>query len=305
MGTNVNKETLKIYYIAPFQPVQRKSAFIFVPGLVEGLTKDMVAECFGESKKSSPFIILGKTAPEILTMTTLKKARNEGTIQWVSYEDNKPYYISKKDKTKIYIVGDDVPDTTAFTFRINPTHIKVNKSKLFTKLRTRGGFEFQHWGPDITEITLDGTTGNLSPTWVGTKFKTVLGVSVPIPKDLYNPDISSGAPTEDNSDAMAAFRELDRLINNDQNETMVKNGSRFALSYRGQIFVGHIATFSYDEKGDQPFQIYYTMQFLVHYEASSLEVAENFVQENIQRNAETIDRLRQIKGEPTTPGFID
>jgi hypothetical protein len=309
MSQNPNKEILRLYKISGNPTGRKEVAFIYHPTYnvqTDGITWVTIADTtpvFPPGKTESDFIIKGITTAEALTPGDLNNALTSGKLYFVEYDTYtaSPYYMNGNEKILI-ITPDQEKKTTytpVFTFRVNPTHIEVKKSKLFTKLRTRGGFEFQHWGPDITEISLEGTTGNLMPNWVGTRFTNIGGIKIPIPTDWKRPDISMGAPTIENSDAMKAFRELDSWLNNDQDESMIKAKSRLALSYRGQIFVGHIANFSYEERGDQPFQIYYNMQFLVHYEASAIDSAEHFVQENVQRNTETIDRLKQIKQEST------
>ncbi|KKL06060.1 hypothetical protein LCGC14_2599820, partial [marine sediment metagenome] len=96
------------------------------------------------------------------------------------------------------------------TFYVNPTTIRIRKKKFFQKLRTRGGWAFQHWGPDIGEITLEGTTGNITPDpkiQVGTIF------GLPI-----LPQVVEEAPTESNSPALKAFRTLEQWYDEDQND---------------------------------------------------------------------------------------
>ena len=176
-------------------------------------------------------------------------------------------------------------------FRINPTNIVVGKKKLFKKIRTRGGFVFQHWGPDIGNITIKGTTGSLIPdTSLEIQTKRILGVQVPI-----FVKVSDDKPTEINSPALKAFRQLETWYDEDQGEDWVKRGYLTALEYRGRAYVGHFAEFEIVEKGTQPYQFYYTIKFQIHYDSSHLQAAVTRASNQIVRNQESIATIRAIK----------
>jgi len=54
---------------------------------------------------------------------------------------------------------DPVPNEV--TFYVNPQRIQFNKEKLISEVRTRGGWDIQHWGEKLLTITVDGITGGL------------------------------------------------------------------------------------------------------------------------------------------------
>lgn len=176
---------------------------------------------------------------------------------------------------------------TILTFYINPTGIHVQKKKLFSQIRTKGGWAFQHWGPHIGEIGLTGTTGNITPS-PKIQVGTILGVPI-------LPQVVEEIPSATNSKALKAFRELERWYDEDQDENSQNKGYLTAIEFRQRIYIGHIAEFSYEEKGDRPFQLYYKLKFLVHYDAGNLAAATSRSRNQIVRNEETLKYVERLK----------
>ena len=195
----------------------------------------------------------------------------------------------KKEDINIYgrPISKPVENNPTLTFYINPTHIRVLKRKLFQQIRTRGGWAFQHWGPQIGEINLEGTTGNITPN-PKISWNTYKGIP-------YLPYVVDEAPTESNSPALKAFRQLETWYDEDQSEIAQKNGYLLALEYRDHIYVGHIREFSYEERGERPFQLYYRLVFLIHYDASSLAAVTSRAAGQIIRNESTLKYIRDLK----------
>ena len=192
--------------------------------------------------------------------------------------------------TAVNIINNDEARTVSVTtpvnietleFYVNPQSINVVKRKLFQKLRTRGGWAFQHWGPDIGEIQLEGVTGNITPAQPSNVF-----ADIPL-------------PTETTSPAFQAFRLLETWYDDDQGETAQHDGILLALEFRGKIYVGHIKAFSYMEKGDKPFLLAYKLEFVVHYDSGSLVDAATRAQNRIIRNQQTLDYIASIKNSNT------
>ena len=102
------------------------------------------------------------------------------------------------------------PETSApsIVFYANPTQINISKRKLYSQVRTRGGWVFQHWGPQIGELVLEGTTGNILPP------PPREAVTV---EDLgYNlAEKSVPIPSVENSPALQAFRKLEQWYDED------------------------------------------------------------------------------------------
>ena len=175
------------------------------------------------------------------------------------------------------------------TFYVNPTSIKVRKKKFFQKLRTRAGWAFQHWGPDIGEIALEGTTGNISPA-PKIQIGTIAGFPI-------LPQVVDESSTESNSPALKAFRTLERWYDEDQNDQSQSAGigQLTALEFRSRIYVGHFMDFNFEERGTHPFQLFYQLKFLIHYDAGALSEATTRATNQIVRNDETLRRILAIR----------
>ncbi|KKN18069.1 hypothetical protein LCGC14_0959470 [marine sediment metagenome] len=185
------------------------------------------------------------------------------------------------------------PLSTAFlesiSFYVNPTTIRIRKKKFFQKLRTRAGWVFQHWGPDIGEITLEGTTGNITPD---PKIQVGKVFGLPI-----LPQVVEEAPTKSNSPALKAFRILEQWYDEDQNDQSqsASVGQLTALEFRGRIYVGHFAEFNFEERGTHPFQLFYQLKFLIHYDTGALSDATTRSVNQIIRNDETLRKILELK----------
>ena len=187
-------------------------------------------------------------------------------------------------------LAEPVPAPITLTFYINPTGIRVQKKKLFSQIRTKGGWAFQHWGPQIGEINLEGTTGNITPT-PKIQIGTIAGVPI-------LPQVVEEIPSTTNSIALKAFRELERWYDEDQDENSQNKGYLTAIEYRQRIYIGHISEFMYEERGDRPFQLYYRLKLLVHYDAGNLAAATSRARNQIVRNEETLKYVRRLKDQP-------
>lgn len=252
---------------------------------------------FGEYNKLA-FVIDGESAPYDRNIHSLEELSARVFIVTSAKEGSmtgKPYLGG--DERGILDLDAPVEPSETLTFRINPTGIKVQKKKLFSQVRTRGGWTFQHWGPQIGVISLEGTTGNITPP-PKIQMGTVLGVPV-------LPQVTEEIPSASNSAALKAFRKLEKWYDRDQGESSQSSGKGYllALEYRQRIYVGHIADFLYEERGTNPFQLYYKIKFLVHYDAGNLSEAVTRSKMHTIRNAETLEYIRALKNPPNTyPG---
>lgn len=260
---------------------------------------------------------LGPSPKEFFGIATYKELKNvEFVIDGVFERYDRTKHNLDSLSSKIYILettsagifgipSDDYPSTNdsvrkpyaeslgtflkSISFYVNPTAIRIRKKKFFQKLRTRAGWAFQHWGPDIGEITLEGTTGNITPDP-----KIQIGKVFGLP---ILPQVVEEAPTESNSPALKAFRTLEQWYDEDQNDQSqsASVGQLTALEFRGRIYVGHFAEFNFDERGTHPFQLFYQLKFLIHYDAGALSEATTRVANQIVRNDETLRKILALR----------
>lgn len=58
-----------------------------------------------------------------------------------------------------------LPNGTSVQMYINPQNFQIGESKQITQVRTKGGYVVQYWGDNLTQLTINGTTG--SAGWKG------------------------------------------------------------------------------------------------------------------------------------------
>jgi len=67
---------------------------------------------------------------------------------------------NKDSQMKRNIVTWFVPEFGIVRMYINPSAITYNHKKLISKDKTKGGFNLQYWGEDLTSLNISGTTGS-------------------------------------------------------------------------------------------------------------------------------------------------
>lgn len=206
----------------------------------------------------------------------------------VPYDDY-PSTDAANRKPYIDAIAEQAATIQKIILYVNPTSIDVRKKKFFQKIRTRAGWAFQHWGPDIGEIQLTGTTGNITPD-PKIQLGTLFGLPI-IPK------VVEEAPTQLNSPALRAFRVLEQWYDEDQNDQSQSSGvgQLTALEFRDRIYVGHFAEFSFNEKGTHPFQLFYQLKFLIHYDAGALSEATTRSANQVIRNDDTLRKILALR----------
>lgn len=233
---------------------------------------------------------------------------NPGNVYDV-FRDGKLRYIVRGDKdtpeNRFYITDpklglSDAELSTAgkpFKFFINPQNITVTKNKLVTELRTRRGYEIQHWGPQISEISWTGivplmrfpvagrpaiptTSGPQSTVFTSDGYKvTESGISR---KENTELDITQ-------TEGYRFFQELQDLYDRDQNfETSGDRQKVLALKYRRNIYIGYLRSFSWTEASDKPRILNYSITYRVQEIAENINEAFSKVNETVFRNLETV-----------------
>ena len=162
-----------------------------------------------------------------------------------------------------------------FIFYVNPTRIEISASKAKTRIRTRRGYEFQHWGNEPTDISVTGRTGGLGQyDFMGNK--------------KYHGDIQK-------STAYKVLTALKKLYDEDQGFKANNQASPFilGLTYRGKVYIGHFDTFSFTEDAEVPYIFDYSFKFTAEFESKSLISAQQSLSE---RDLSESGTLSQVQG---------
>jgi hypothetical protein len=131
------------------------------------------------------------------------------------------------DKVRKLIVW-EVPTTGSSAFiemYINPDNLEIKDSKQITTTRTKGGFQTQYWGEDLTEVSLSGSTGT-----GGIEAINVL-------RDIYRSEQIALQKIIASQGASAKRR-----------QSLAQLAVSVVMWYQGQGFRGFFKSFSYTEK---------------------------------------------------------
>ena len=153
----------------------------------------------------------------------------------VQYETNggplipTPYIIV--NSTKYYIYSNRIREaaqlkaesTILFTFYRNPERITPKYEKLQTVVRTLGGWETQHWGNQLVELSIDAKTGGLHTS---------------------NSQPLTSAQTITDSDAWQKLVILRNIYEKDQSRRNKQPISLLGLSYLNDLYIGYFTGFN-------------------------------------------------------------
>ncbi len=134
-----------------------------------------------------------------------------------------------------------------FEFYLNPQHLTPTYKKLITEIRTRGGWEVQHWGNALTEVRVEGKSGGLYRVIEGGKTR------------MLNSDESVIDST--------AWQKLDRLksiYDNDQSISNQTSKTLLGMNYYNRFFIGYFSEFTGPEAdAQQPYMVNFSFNFKV------------------------------------------
>lgn len=137
--------------------------------------------------------------------------------------------------------------TEVFEFYINPQHLTPSYRKLQTEIRTRGGWEVQHWGNALTEVRVQGKSGGLH--------KIVEGGTA---------RLLTANETVTDSTAWQKLDKLKSIYDNDQSVPNQTTQTLLGMNYYNKFFIGYFVDFTGPEADAmQPYMIDYTFTFKV------------------------------------------
>lgn len=177
----------------------------------------------------------------------------DNTVRLTLSVGSNVYYILKTQVDEEFL--NPVPRT--FDFYVNPQRIAFNKQKLITEVRTRGGWDIQHWGEKLTEITVEGITGGLH--------RDITRSSSPGEKGESLQDGES----IDKSSAWQSLRILRSIYEVDHGKTRSKQLYKLGFSIFEDFYIGYFQNFNGPEiVVDRPYLMTYSFVFKVEEQIS-------------------------------------
>lgn len=173
------------------------------------------------------------------------------------------FYLITPDKEGI--TEDDLLPNE-FDFHINPTRVTPVYSKLVTEIRTKGGWEIQHWGNNLTELSIQGKSGALLYTGDNTiaanqKKGIMLAPDTPLYESL----------------AWKKLMALKRLYELDYAIPDTRQNWEFGLTYFDRFYIGYFINFNGpDADAEIPYIVNYSFTFKVTREVDLSIVSRSF-----------------------------
>ena len=154
--------------------------------------------------------------------------------------------------------GSSLPEVELF---IDPKSIQVQKVVLQQKRLTKGGFVIQFWGHDLTQITVNATSGNFQPLY---------GVELQIPPDVRGKAgeswfnqirerwIKGGGP-------LKIFEKMKDWVYQKRFDSLRPwvGNPQVELVWEDSIYKGYFTNFSYNLESNEPFHISYNFGFII------------------------------------------
>ena len=163
------------------------------------------------------------------------------------------WYIRQTGKTAS--TTNALPDV--FEFYVNPQHVTPSYKKLITEIRTRGGYEIQHWGEALTEVKVAGISGGMHRDVSRSKNPGSIGQTLTNVEDV----------TE--STAWKRLSQLKQLYDADHSTKNQEATTLLGMNYFDKYYVGYFVDFQGPEADkDQPYLVNYSFSFKVQQELS-------------------------------------
>lgn len=94
--------------------------------------------------------------------TVIKKVQvDEAGRNYLLFE-NQNYYLKSINSFEQDNIELENSIKEIFTFYINPIRVTSSYKKIFNEIRTRGGWEIQHWGNALDELRVECVTGGMN-----------------------------------------------------------------------------------------------------------------------------------------------
>lgn len=144
----------------------------------------------------------------------------------------------------LYSTADVVvtPKKKMFVFNLNPSHVTPSYRKVISEIKTRGGYEIQHWGNTLTEIKVVGRSRGLIPHSID---------------PIQNADITL-------SQAWQKLMDLKDLYTASNSNPNVESSTVLSLTYFDTMYLGYFTDFVGPEAdAEAPYLVNYSFSFKV------------------------------------------
>lgn len=191
---------------------------------------------------------------ELPTIRSFHPGSLQTTIMFFPLDILDPNTPELSDLLREALEGVFVETDRFFRLRINPSNLKVGKSKLTALTYTKLGFDRSIFGNALTMLDYSGTTGYLRPPSMAEVALDLVTIQDPA---LRNQEIArrilTGSMDITQSPVWQKFRRMERFLERMDNEVV--------MYFDFRLYTGMVTRFNYVEDANSPLQIQYTFSF--------------------------------------------
>jgi len=216
--------------------------------------------------------VFGPGLPD--TITVIKTVWSDGGGDFI---------IAGSDRLYIKSVGQEAvnqelsrTNPAVFEFYVNPQRLTPTYSKIQTEIRTRGGWEIQHWGNALTEMSVEGHSGGMHrrpESGHVVRSQSIAQNSLNLVNNGVPGDSLSADQDITDSTAWKRLIQLKSFFDGDHATRNQEQLTLLGLSVYDSFYIGYFVTFTGPtQEADKPylFSYQFTMKILQESTVSTL-----------------------------------
>jgi len=238
----------------------------------------------------------GVTTNDIITLTDGDRVINVGQLpvglplsipvpSLVQSDASGDFVVNGSDKLYIKPSNPNAlgpqSNPSVFEFYVNPQRLVPTYSKIQTEIRTRGGWEIQHWGNALTELTIEGHSGGMHRRNETGQVMRTQGDATSTAQNAIQGVSGDGlTDTQDITDSTAWKRllQLKNLFDADHAKRNQEQLTLLGLSIYNSFYIGYFVTFSGPiQEADKPYIFSYTFTMKILQESTVNTLAPSLV----------------------------
>lgn len=197
------------------------------------------------------------------------------------YSDSAGKYVILNGAEKLYIAAAVGQKANAglpqvFEFYVNPQRLSPTYQKIQTEIRTRGGWEVQHWGDALTELRVEGFSG-------GTHRRSTVNINRDPTAPTLNRTQAVGDVRNDglldwesitNTTAWQRLMQLRQFYDADHSVRNQEQLMLLGIAVYDTFYVGYFTQFSGpNHEAEKPYQFSYSFTLKILYETNVSSLA--------------------------------
>lgn len=147
-----------------------------------------------------------------------------------------------------------LPEGIKLVLNVNPSSFSINRTKLISRIHTKGGFVEQHWGENNPTLTFEASTGGFKRLYTG--LTTITG-------NYFGGNRRETLAYDRYLDYLALFHNNGSIY--DRAGQIVMQG-QIQVTYDEGVYFGWFTNFSVSETADSPYQFRINAEFVVERE---------------------------------------